>query len=970
LFAALDLTRPGLEAVRDAVAAEDYGPAIWAWGDYFDTAKPEVWLFDPAKYKRFMEDHFPAFAQATLLEADALVRRTTTFFPWAPQAHTPEGEYDWFHTGQDQGRWINAEYLWSLHQLGRAFLLTGDPTYAQHFQDLFNGWYESLGHIPVHYAVHAEMLLGGQRSVRLLDGLYALRGTGLLRPRTHANALKALLGTCRLQYALNEFHTGHSGWKNAQYAAAGTLLTVAGMFPEFREAPAWRERGQQRLREHLFLDTYDDGGQLEPSTNYHETRLRDAFYAWCALQLNGQDPDFLAEIGPRLEKMCEFSFYTMTPTGHCLALMDGDHTEAHLVFLPLAADTFHRGDFAWLRDQFLFPDFCPTQGPLPALSSLFAADRTYGGALARVEAIQHSNTPTLQHSNTPTAAVPPTEPKWTSHFFPDTGVAIFRDSWSREARYASVYCGRSVASHAHHGFGFLELWAWGRPLFGSRGYGYHTTGDHAVAYLPGYEAPYTADVRQRFWRTGAAADVIALAHDGYRQSHETVCYRTVVFVKGSHRLPIAPERSEGSRLPIEPTADCPGSGKSQIADHKSQIASVPYGWPFAAPSFGPPTFPYFVVFDDLSGPLENIPARWGGITFLDVEANCELRIANCELRIGDGSQEGGRTEEKNLSPLIGRDRTQPDIGLLIQPAEPTATERADSGTLVPLVPLVPLVLSAQWRIETTTKNPPYDYRQFQAELPDLLERNTSAPQAYEQPAMRVNLETVGTATGCSFFVILAPFRVEPPTFEIECLAWETEGTEGDGRGRKGTEGEADGRERTPCRSWRVAAFAVRHAAGRDLFLFRTGDEGRNCELRIADSGSGLRDQSEIRNPQSEIRNPVPLGPWTCDADTVIITERDAVISVVASAATRLERDGEPILTGRRLQSLDLVLQPDRLDLLIDVDRYADLALPGPFTRLFVDGVEQPETLRDGAATLHFYKPGPHSVWALRVTSDE
>jgi hypothetical protein len=290
-------------------------------------------------------------------------------------------------------------------------------------------------------------------------------------------------------------------------------------------------------------------------------------------------------------------------------------------------------------------------------------------------------------------------------------------------------------------------------------------------------------------------------------------------------------------------------------------------------------------------------------------------------------------------------------------------------------------------LEATTKNPPYGYHQFQVELPDLLERNTSVPQAYEQPATRVSLEAMGTAAGCSFFVILAPFRVEPPTFEIECLAWETEGTEGDGRGRKGAEGEAegrertpcrsplagetDGRERTPCRSPCVAAFAVRHAAGRDLFLFRTRDAGRktkwqmaNGEWRMADSGSRLRDQSEIRNPKSEIRNPVPLGPWTCDADTVIITERDAVVSVVASAATCLERDGEPILTGRRLRSLDLVLQPDRLDLFVDVDRYADLTLPGPFTRLFVDGVEQPETLRDGAATLHFYKPGPHSVWAV------
>lgn len=833
LFAAMDLTRPGLEAVREAVAAEDYGPAIWAWGDYFDTAKPEVWLFDPAHYKRFMEEHFPALAQATLIEAEALAQRTTTFFPWVPQAHTPTGEYDWFHTGQDQGRWINAEYLWSLHQLGRAFLLTGDKAYAQHFQDLFNSWYESLGQLPVHYAVHAEMLIGGQRNMRLLDGLFALRGTGLLRPRTHANALKTLLGTCRLQFQLNQFHTGHSGWKNAQFTAACTLVAVAALFPEFREAPAWRERGQQRLREHLFLDTYEDGGPLDPSTHYLETRLRDAFFAWYALYLNGQDPDFLAEIRPRLEKLCEFSFYTMTPTGHSLALMDGDHTEAHLAFLPLAANLFRRSDFAWLRDQFLSPDFCPTQGPCPALSTQLGADRTYVPA-----------------------DVPSTGPRWTSHFFADTGVAILRDHWGREARYASVYCGRSVASHAHHGFGFLELWGGGRPLLGSRGYGYHTTSDHAVAYLPGYEAPYTADVRTRLWRGGASADVISLEHDGYRQSHETICFRAVAFVKGSQRI------------------DTPETNPQRW-------------WPNAVPPLSPSNFPYFVVFDDLAGPLENIPVRWGGITLLKMEED-----------------QGAET----LGSLIGRDQTQPDIGLLLQPF------------VLLWPPEGPAPPPARWLLEATTKVPPYDYWRFQAELPDLLKRNTSLPQAYEQPATRLSLEALGTATGWSFFVLLAPFRVEPPCFEIHLVAAET-------AGREQPAGRPSER--------RAVVFAVQHAAGRDLFLFAKAAEMRS------------------------------VGPWACDADTVIITERDGLIGVVAGALTRLEHDGKPILRGQRLESLDLVLRPDYLDLDVEVGRFADLTLFGTFSRLFVDGVEQPDYLREGATSLHFFKPGPHTVWARR-----
>jgi hypothetical protein len=222
-------------------------------------------------------------------------------------------------------------------------------------------------------------------------------------------------------------------------------------------------------------------------------------------------------------------------------------------------------------------------------------------------------------------------------------------------------------------------------------------------------------------------------------------------------------------------------------------------------------------------------------------------------------------------------------------------------------------------LERTTKTPPYDYRQFQAELPDLLARNTSSPQAYERPATRLSLEALGTARGCSFLVLLAPFRVEPPEFAVRPL-----------------DPESVHRGQPPDRSdgRRVAAFAVQHAAGQDLFLFA--------------AGTGLRH----------------LGPWACDADTVIIVQRDGLVGVVAGGLTRLERDGKPILTGRRVESLDLVLRPDHLDLSVELGRFAELTLFGSFSRLFVDGVEQPEYLQPGAIPLPFFKPGPHTVWAL------
>ena len=62
LFAAMDLSRPGLEGVRKAVEGKRFGEAYAAWGRYWAARPKPVWLFDPAAYRRAMKNDLPWLA--------------------------------------------------------------------------------------------------------------------------------------------------------------------------------------------------------------------------------------------------------------------------------------------------------------------------------------------------------------------------------------------------------------------------------------------------------------------------------------------------------------------------------------------------------------------------------------------------------------------------------------------------------------------------------------------------------------------------------------------------------------------------------------------------------------------------------------------------------------------------------------------------------------------------------------------
>lgn len=157
-------------------------------------------------------------------------------------------------------------YLGWLEPAVRAWALTGDDRFAWTFEELFREWVRDR-----------DGLIGGWPG---LDLIWYSLGTwaraSLLLPALDVlgdalsdvgwgEVLGTLVGGAR--WAYDEHDTFRNG--NWQLVSAVHLLHAGTVYPQLTEAARWRQRGLERLAEHLADDFYADGGHHERSPAYH-----------------------------------------------------------------------------------------------------------------------------------------------------------------------------------------------------------------------------------------------------------------------------------------------------------------------------------------------------------------------------------------------------------------------------------------------------------------------------------------------------------------------------------------------------------------------------------------------------------------------------------------------------------------------------------------------------------------------------
>lgn len=168
--------------------------------------------------------------------------------------------------------------------LTRAYALTRDEKYPRAFWELFESW---VNQNPPNLGPNWKC--GQETGIRLFGwafALYAFWNSPSTTPERVASMARLMAIQAERIYHNIDFAVSQKN--NHSMSEAIGMMTVALLFPEFREAEKWFERGEHVLESDVRRQIYDDGSFVQHSTNYHRVMLHDCLWAIQLCEVNGR----------------------------------------------------------------------------------------------------------------------------------------------------------------------------------------------------------------------------------------------------------------------------------------------------------------------------------------------------------------------------------------------------------------------------------------------------------------------------------------------------------------------------------------------------------------------------------------------------------------------------------------------------------------------------------------------------------
>jgi len=411
LFAALNLARPEMTAVKDALDQNNAAAARHALAEYFRTRtsvryEPDSPDDPPPNERRAADD--------ALNHTFTVCNYTYTFDRNAP--------IDWKLNPTalpDSPRALNHEWTWQFNRmafwpaLAHTYRATGDQKYAKELTNEIRSWIaanpppEKAENVP--YSRWRTIEAG----IRMFDTWPDVFFTLVADRAAFADDVLLAMVQSFAQHAdyLDQYPTG-GNWKTME---SNGLFHVAVLFPEFKHAAKWRADAIQRQHEELSIQVYPDGTQTELAPGYHNVALKQFLGTLELAKLNQVDlpPDYAAA----LEKMFDVNLHLCLPDRTYANFNDsgrGDVREMLAWGLKLFP---HRDDWRWIVTD---------------------------GKQGR----------------------PPQE---LSHFFPQAGWTVMRSSWDRDALCLIMDAGPFGTGHQHEDKLSFILDAYGTHLVAEAG---------------------------------------------------------------------------------------------------------------------------------------------------------------------------------------------------------------------------------------------------------------------------------------------------------------------------------------------------------------------------------------------------------------------------------------------------------------------------------------------------------------------
>jgi hypothetical protein len=426
----------------------------------------------------------------------------------------------------------DVKYVWELSRqqyvidLAKAWFLAGRREDLLAVQELVRSW---IAGNP--YATGVNWSCALEPAFRLFSWLWAYYLTMPdLDPDFHVEWLEGFYDHARFI----ERHLEHYSSPYNHLIAEGAALYMAGaLFPEFRDATRWRERGRAVLEGRLAEQFYADGGSVEQSAWYHHATV--GYYLLAGLTARATGDDLSPAVWSAVERGIEFSMAMSQPDGTTPAIGGADDgMPLRMEHLPLwdfrpyqaiGAVLFHRADFK-------------------AIAGRFQEDALWLLGVDGLDGFQALET------------APPAK---ASMSLPSSGYYVMRSEWSANADYVCVDCGEQAAGLRHdsvpnsmHGHAdCLSLIAWlrGRRVLVDSGLFAYNCGGVWEAHFRETAAHSTATVDGRDqalhlgkmawsnsyravpegWHGEPAQAWFVGSHDGYSRGDHGVVHRRAVW---------------------------------------------------------------------------------------------------------------------------------------------------------------------------------------------------------------------------------------------------------------------------------------------------------------------------------------------------------------------------------------------------------------------------------------------------------
>ena len=319
-------------------------------------------------------------------------------------------------------------------KLGQAYVLTGDPRYANAFVNHVESWMDAnppkLG---INWASSLEVSF---RSISWLWALYFFRGA--VPAGTSKRALKFLyLNARHLESYLSTYFSPNT---HLTGEALG-LFYLGTLLPEFNEAKRWQDLGREILIEQIPVHVKPDGVYFEQSSYYH--RYTTDFYIHLLILSRANGITLPKTVEKTLASLLDHLMHITRPDGTTsffgdddggrLAMLDARAPNDFRPSLATGAALFGRGDYKFVAGE--------------------AAEELLW--LLGVEGLRKYD------------SIAAHEPAELSKAFPDGGYFVMRDGWTDKSNYLLFDCGPHGAlncGHAHADALSFELAANGRTV--------------------------------------------------------------------------------------------------------------------------------------------------------------------------------------------------------------------------------------------------------------------------------------------------------------------------------------------------------------------------------------------------------------------------------------------------------------------------------------------------------------------------